>query len=162
MPCKTDAHPLLGKRAPDFTLESSSGRNLKLSSLRGNCVVLYFYPKDDTSGCTIEAKGFRDISEKINNAGAIVLGISPDSVASHCKFISKHGLNFQLLADPEHSVAEKFGVWAEKSMYGKKYMGIVRTTFLIDKNSRISHIWSKVKPQGHAEEVLQVINSMKE
>ena len=121
MPCKTDAHPLLGKRAPDFTLESRSGRNLKLSSLRGNCVVLYFYPKDDTSGCTIEAKGFRDISEKINNAGAIVLGISPDSVASHCKFISKHGLdsNCSLIQNTALLKNSRLG---RKSMYGKKYI----------------------------------------
>ncbi len=161
MPAKTDAHPLQGKKAPDFTLESSSGTMLNLSSLKGKRVVLYFYPKDDTSGCTLEAKEFRDAAEKFNEAGAIVLGISPDSVISHCKFISKHGLNFQLLADPDHSVAEKYCVWAEKSMYGKKYMGIVRTTFLIGNDGKIEHVWSKVKPQGHAEEVLQVINSIK-
>jgi len=160
MPAQKDEHPLLGKKAPDFTLESSSGSMLKLSSLKGSIVVLYFYPKDDTSGCTLEAKEFRDAEEKFNKAGAVVLGVSPDSVASHCKFISKHGLNFQLLADPEHAVAEKYGVWAEKSMYGKKYMGILRTTFLIGMDGKICHVWSKVKPQGHAEEVLQAINAI--
>jgi len=160
MPSEPISHPLVGKKAPDFTLESSAGAKLKLSSQKGKVVVLYFYPKDNTSGCTVEAKEFRDANDSYIEAGALVLGISPDSIESHCKFIDKHGLNFQLLSDPEHTVAEKYGVWVEKSMYGKKYMGIQRATFLIDKEGRVVHVWLKVKPQGHAREVLEIITSI--
>ncbi len=160
MPAKQTPHPLEGKKAPAFTLESSAGKNVKLSDFKGSLTVLYFYPKDNTPGCTLEAKEFRDAAQEFEKAGAVVLGVSPDSVASHCKFIDKHDLNFLLLADPEHVVAEKYGVWVEKNMYGKKYMGIQRATFLIDGNGRVRCVWPKVKPSGHAQEVLDAINEL--
>ena len=160
MPVKQPEHPLQGKKAPAFTLESSAGTKLRLSSLKGNIVVVYFYPKDNTSGCTLEAKEFRDAAKEFNKAGAVVLGVSPDSIKSHCNFIEKFDLNFQLLSDPDHVVAEKYGVWVEKSMYGKKYMGIQRATFLIDKAGKICKVWPKVKPLGHAAEVLESIEAI--
>ncbi len=160
MPQKSEVHPLEGKKAPVFTLASSAGTDLKLSSLKGSVVVLYFYPKDNTSGCTIEAKEFRDAAKEFTKAGAVVLGVSPDSVRSHCGFIEKHDLNFQLLADPDHTVAEKYGVWVEKSMYGKKYMGIQRATFLIGTDGKVTRVWPKVKPQGHAAEVLEAVKAI--
>ncbi|HDP35390.1 MAG TPA: thioredoxin-dependent thiol peroxidase [Candidatus Hydrogenedentes bacterium] len=154
-------HPLEGKRAPAFTLKSCSGAKVRLADLKGKIVVLYFYPKDNTSGCTIEAKGFRDAQKDMTKAGALVLGVSPDSVASHCRFRDNHDLNFDLLADPGHAVAEKYGVWIEKSMYGRKYMGVQRATFLIDQAGKICHVWPKVKPQGHAKEVLEAVSALK-
>lgn len=157
---KADSHPLEGKKAPVFSLESGSGATLKLSQFKGKIVVLYFYPKDNTSGCTMEAKEFRDLRKAFSDQGAVVLGVSPDSAASHCKFADKYELGFELLADTEHAVAEKFGVWAEKSMYGKKYMGIVRSTFLIDTAGKIRRVWSKVKPAGHAAEVLDAVREL--
>jgi thioredoxin-dependent peroxiredoxin len=160
MPQKSEVHPLEGKKAPAFTLASSVGTDVKLSSLKGSIVVLYFYPKDNTSGCTLEAQEFRDTAKEFGKAGAVVFGVSPDSIRSHCGFIEKHALNFQLLADPDHAVAEKYGVWVEKSMYGKKYMGIQRATFLIGADGKVVRVWSKVKPQGHAAEVLEAVKAI--
>jgi thioredoxin-dependent peroxiredoxin len=155
-PCKLKE----GAKAPAFSLYSQEGGQISLSKLKDKTVVLYFYPKDDTSGCTIEAKGFRDLAADFEDASVLVLGISPDGLESHCKFAKKHGLNFQLLADPDHTVAEKYGVWVEKHMYGKNYMGIQRTTFLIDKTGVIAKIWPKVKPEGHAEDVLSAVKKL--
>ncbi|MGI6461015.1 MAG: thioredoxin-dependent thiol peroxidase [Candidatus Hydrogenedentales bacterium] len=152
--------PEVGKKAPAFTLPSSSGGNVKLSDFAGSPVIVYFYPKDDTPGCTVEAKGFQALAADFDKAGVPVLGISPDSVDSHCTFAEKHGLAFALLADEKHEVAEKYGVWVEKNMYGKKYWGIQRSTFLIDKNGAIAKIWPRVKPQGHAEEVLEAARGL--
>lgn len=147
-----------GSSAPDFTLLDQDGKETTLSALKGKPVVLYFYPKDDTSGCTKQACDFRDTQPAIKKAGAVVLGVSPDSVASHVKFAKKYELPFTLLSDPDHAVAEKYGVWVEKSMYGRKYMGIERTTFLIDSKGKIAEIWKKVKVPGHVE---AVVNSLK-
>ena len=157
---KMESHPLEGKKAPVFSLESGSGATVKLSGLKGKIVVLYFYPKDNTSGCTLEAKEFRDLRQEFDALGAVVLGVSPDSAASHCKFADKYELGFELLADTDHTLAEQYGVWAEKSMYGKKYMGIVRTTFLIDGKGKIRRVWSKVKPAGHAAEMLDAVREL--
>ncbi len=143
--------------APDFTLPADDDRDVTLSSLRGKWVVLYFYPKDDTSGCTTQACGFRDSFPRFGDLDAVILGVSPDGVKSHQKFKDKHDLPFTLLADTEHAVAELYGVWKEKSMYGRTYMGIERTTFLIDPDGRIARIFAKVKPAGHAEEVAEAI-----
>lgn len=148
-----------GDAAPDFTLPRSGGGTLSLHDLRGRRVVLYFYPKDDTSGCTKEACEFRDTSEQIDAADAVVLGISPDGVASHDRFRQKYGLPFALLADEDHAVADRYGVWQEKSMYGKKYWGIARTTFLIDGDGKIERIWERVKPAGHAAVVLATVTA---
>jgi peroxiredoxin Q/BCP len=147
----------IGSPAPDFTAVSNTGETITLSQFRGQYVVLYFYPKDDTPGCTKEACGFRDALPNFSDANAIVLGVSRDDTASHAKFVKKFDLNFPLLADTEGTITEAYGVWVEKSMYGKKYMGIERTTFLIDKNGKISSVWPKVKVDGHAAEVLQAI-----
>lgn len=144
----------IGDKAPDFTLLSDKKESVTLSNLRGKKVVLYFYPKDDTSGCTKEACGFRDNLPKIETQKAAILGVSPDSVESHQKFIKKYNLNFTLLSDPDHKIAEDYGVWGEKSMYGKTYWGILRTTFIIDEHGKIVRIFEKVKVDGHAEEIL--------
>ena len=152
--------PAAGKKAPAFNLESNTGEKVSLAGLKGQKVVLYFYPKDDTPGCTVEAQEFRSILDQFKAAGATVLGVSPDDVKSHCKFIKKFDLNFDLLADTEHAVCEKFGVWVEKSMYGKKYMGAQRATFLIDGDGKIAKVWPKVKPEGHAAEVLEAVKAL--
>lgn len=149
-----------GSKAPDFTLATDSDAKLKLSSLKGKNVVLYFYPKSDTPGCTTEACEFRDQNAAYAATGTVVLGVSPDLVKAQAKFRTKFDLPFTLLADEEHLVAEKYGVWVEKSMYGKKYMGVERTTFIIDKEGKIAKIFSKVKPVGHAAEVLASLNSL--
>ncbi len=149
--------PQVGQDAPDFTLPSDAGGETALRSLRGRKVVLYFYPKDDTSGCTTQACEFRDAWADVQAAGAIVLGVSPDGVASHGKFRAKYELPFPLLADEDHRVAEAYGVWGEKSMYGRTYEGILRTTFVIDERGRISHVFEKVKPKGHAAAVLAAL-----
>ena len=146
-----------GSLAPDFTLPTDTGESLTLSALRGRTVVLYFYPKDDTSGCTAEACEFRDAMPRFDDLDAVVLGISPDPVASHQKFKQKYELPFALLADTDHAVAERYGVWKEKSMYGRKYMGVERTTFVIASDGRIAHVFEKVKPAGHAAEVAAVV-----
>ncbi len=149
--------PEAGKKAPAFTLPGSGGKPVKLSDFKGKRVVLYFYPKDDTPGCTTEAKEFQAAAADFEAANAVVLGVSPDGVEKHCKFAEKYGLGFELLADTEHAVAEKYGVWVEKSMYGKKYMGMQRATFLIDEQGKVAQVWPKVKPAGHAKQVLDAL-----
>jgi peroxiredoxin Q/BCP len=146
-----------GDKAPDFTLLSDEGAEVTLSSLRGQKVVLYFYPKDDTPGCTIQACDFRDAAPAFEKLDAVVLGVSADSAESHAKFRQKFDLNFPLLVDEDHAVCEAYGVWKEKSMYGKKFMGIERSTFLIDEQGAVSEIWRRVKPKGHAEMLQEVL-----
>jgi thioredoxin-dependent peroxiredoxin len=146
-----------GVKAPEFSLAADDGSTVALKDLRGQPVVLYFYPKDDTPGCTKEACEFRDSWRDVQRAGAVVLGVSPDSAASHEKFKRKYNLPFPLLADPDHAVAAAYGAWGEKSMYGRKYEGILRTTFLIDREGRIARVFEKVKPEGHAAEVLAAL-----
>ena len=145
--------PAVGKSAPAFTLDTDTGERLSLRDLKGKPVVLYFYPKDDTSGCTAEACEFRDAFPRFDKSKAVILGVSPDPVKSHQKFKAKYELPFTLLADTDHAVAEQYGVWKEKSMYGRKYMGVERTTFISDAAGKIAKIFEKVKPQGHAAEV---------
>jgi peroxiredoxin Q/BCP len=140
-----------GSRAPDFTLTSDDGSTVTLSALRGKKVVLYFYPKDDTPGCTTQACDLRDAMPTFQDLDAVVLGVSPDPVASHRKFRDKFGLNYPLLADEDHRVAEAYGVWKEKKMYGRTSMGIERSTFLIDEDGKIREAWRKVSPKGHAD-----------
>jgi thioredoxin-dependent peroxiredoxin len=146
-----------GDAAPDFTLRSDAGEEVTLSSLRGRVVVLYFYPKDDTPGCTTQACGIRDRYGEFEQAGAVVLGVSPDSVERHVKFREKYGLPFALLADPEHEVAERYGVWGEKSFAGKKYMGVSRSTFVIAPDGTLARAMHDVKPATHADDVLAVL-----
>lgn len=150
-----------GAKAPDFRLPADDGSEVKLSKLKGQPVVLYFYPKDDTSGCTREAKDFSDLSGAFTKAGAAVYGISPDSVKSHVKFRCKHDLTVRLLADEEKQTVTAYGVWVEKSMYGKKYMGVERSTFLIDGKGKLVKVWRKVSVPGHAEEVLEAVKALK-
>jgi thioredoxin-dependent peroxiredoxin len=150
--------PAAGTPAPDFTLPASDGSEVTLSALRGQYVVLYFYPKDDTPGCTTEACSFRDNWHTLEQRGVRVLGISRDSVKSHQKFAEKYGLPFTLLSDEGGEVTEKYGVWVEKSMYGKTYMGIARVTFVVGPDGVISHVWEKVHPEGHAAEVLEFLD----
>ena|SRR5687768_18616928 len=152
--------PREGELAPDFTVMSDSGDALRLSELQGRWVALFFYPKDDTPGCTVEAEGFRDQAHRYDGADAILLGISPDDVASHCRFKEKYGLPYTLLADTDHAVAERYGVWREKSMFGRKFWGVVRTTFLIDREGRIAKVFAKVDPPTHAEEVLRELAAL--
>jgi len=147
----------VGQKAPDFTLSDDNGQKVKLSDYKGKKVVLYFYPKDDTPGCTTEACNFRDGFSEIQARGAVVLGVSADSIESHKKFKKKFELNFPLLADPDKKMIESYGVWKEKSMYGKKYMGIERTTFVIDSQGKISHIFPKVKVAEHFDEVVEAL-----
>jgi peroxiredoxin Q/BCP len=143
-----------GSPAPDFELQSDTGETVRLSSLRGKPVVLYFYPKDHTSGCTTQACGIRDAWSEFERAGAVVLGVSPDDVASHESFRAHYELPFTLLADPDHKVAEAYGVWAEKSRYGRTYMGIVRSTFVIAPDGTIQKVMRDVRPATHADDVL--------
>ncbi|HEX3996979.1 MAG TPA: thioredoxin-dependent thiol peroxidase [Pirellulales bacterium] len=149
-----------GEKAPDFTLEDDRGTKVKLSACRGRPVVLYFYPKDDTPGCTREACAFRDRSAEIAAAGVRIFGISPDTVESHGKFRDKFTLNFPLLADVGHKVAERFGAWREKNMYGKKTMGIQRSTYLIDRDGRVAKAWKSVQVDGHDAKVLEAIAAL--
>jgi len=144
-----------GDRAPDFTLASTSGEDITLSSLFGKRVVLYFYPKDMTPGCTTEAHEFSALAKKFSAQGTLVFGISPDTIESHNKFIAKEEITFPLLADVGHKIADKYGVWVEKSMYGKKYMGVERATFVIDQEGKLETIYRKVKAVGHAACVLE-------
>lgn len=146
-----------GAPAPDFTLTSDAGERIKLSDLRGKPVVLYFYPKDDTPGCTTQARGLRDVYADFRERGAVVLGVSPDDVASHVKFKEKYSLPFTLLADPDHRVAEEYGVWKERNLYGKKSMGIERSTFVIDEGGNITKAMRRVKPDTHAAAVLDAL-----
>jgi peroxiredoxin Q/BCP len=148
-----------GKKAPSFKLEDQHGELVSLDSLKGKNVVLYFYPKDDTSGCTKEACNFRDEFPKFSNLDAVILGVSPDSVESHKKFAAKYKLPFSLLSDENKEVLEKYGVWQEKSMYGKKYMGVVRTTFIVDKKGIIKKIFPKVKVDDHNKEVMEALKA---
>ncbi|WNG40425.1 thioredoxin-dependent thiol peroxidase [Archangium violaceum] len=147
--------PQTGTPAPDFQLQDQNGNDVKLSQLRGKNVVLYFYPKDDTPGCTREACDFRDEHSALQEAGAVVLGVSPDDIRSHQKFATKFSLPFPLLADTGHQVAESYGVWGEKSLYGRTFMGITRATFLIDTEGKVARVWPKVKVQGHVQDILQ-------
>jgi len=146
-----------GKPAPDFEATTDSGERVKLSDFRGKPVVLYFYPKDDTPGCTVEACGFRDTYSEFEQRGAVVLGVSPDDEASHARFKEKFDLPFTLLADPEHDVAEKYGVWGEKKYRGRTYMGVSRSTFIIDAEGKLAKAIHGVKPDGHPEQVLDAL-----
>ena len=145
----------VGSKAPSFSLQSDEGKNIALKDFAGKKVVLYFYPKDDTPGCTKEACSFTENSSALRKAGAVVLGVSADSVPSHQKFKTKYKLNFPLLSDPDRETIQKYGVWKEKNMYGKKMMGVERTTFIIDEEGKIAHIFPKVKVDGHTEKVLE-------
>ena len=148
-----------GKKAPAFTLKDQHGETHRLADYAGKPVVLYFYPKDDTPGCTKEACDFRDAQRKFSNRKAVVLGVSPDSLKSHDKFIAKFELPFTLLADTDHAVAEAYGVWTEKSMYGRTYMGIERSTFVIGPDGKVKAIFRKVKVDGHVDEVLEAVSA---
>ncbi|GMU62478.1 MAG: peroxiredoxin [Myxococcaceae bacterium] len=146
-----------GKKAPAFSLKNQAGKTVKLADFAGKQVVLYFYPKDDTPGCTKEACDFRDEHSKLTKAGAVVLGVSPDDEARHTKFREKYELPFDLLADVGHEVAQKYGAWGQKSLYGRKFMGIIRSTFLIGADGKVKKVWPKVKVDGHAEDVLAAL-----
>jgi peroxiredoxin Q/BCP len=152
--------PQVGSKAPDFDLPGSNGKNIALKDLKGKNVVVYFYPKDDTPGCTVEACGLRDNFKEFEGLNAVILGVSPDSVTSHGKFISKFKLPFILLADENKKMCQDYGVWVEKSMYGKKYMGVARTTFIVDKNGIIAKIFEKVKPEGHHQEIITALKNL--
>jgi peroxiredoxin Q/BCP len=149
-----------GDKAPAFSLPGAGGATISLAGLKGKAVALYFYPKDDTSGCTQEAIDFNGLRKDFSAAGAEIVGVSPDPVKSHDKFRAKHGLDFALASDESKAMLEAYGVWAEKSMYGRKYMGVERTTFLIDKSGKIARIWRKVKVPGHAKEVLAAVKAL--
>jgi len=153
----SESQPSIGHQAPDFTLPASGGHTVSLSQFRGRTVVLYFYPKDDTSGCTREALDFTADTDAFAAAGAVVLGVSKDSVAKHEKFIAKHGLGVTLVSDPEGELCARYGAWVEKSMYGRKYMGIDRATFLIGPDGVLRREWRKVKVPGHVAEVLAAV-----
>jgi len=144
---------LLNRPAPDFTLESDTSERVTLSGFKGNAVVLYFYPKDDTPGCTMEACDFRDLFPRFTRGKAVILGISPDSPRKHANFKKKYKLPFTLLSDKDHKVAEQYGLWVEKTFWGRKYMGVERTTYIIGPDGKIKEIFAKVNPEGHAAEV---------
>ena len=148
-----------GNKAPDFKLKDQNEKEISLSDYKGKNVILYFYPKDNTSGCTAEACSFRDDFPKFKKVETVILGVSPDSVESHKKFAKKYNLNFSLLADEDKEVIKKYDVWKEKSMYGRKYMGVERSTFIIDSDGKIKKIFRKVKVQGHNEEVMEALKS---
>ena len=150
-----------GVTAPDFALPDETGQTFKLSAYKGSVVVVYFYPKDDTPGCTTEAKNFSALADAFKAAGSVVIGISPDSSQSHHKFKAKHGLAVTLIADQDRAAATAYGVWVEKSMYGKTYMGVERSTFLVGAAGKISKIWRKVKVPGHADDVLAAVKALK-
>jgi peroxiredoxin Q/BCP len=161
MAANTADLPKVGEQAPDFTLGSDEGHDVSLADFRGKqAVVLYFYPKDDTTGCTAEACAFRDIRGEFESRGAAILGVSPDTVKSHVKFKNKYELNFPLLADPDHALAERYGVWQLKKFMGREYMGIVRTTFVIDKDGKIAAVFPSVKVTGHADAVLKAVEGL--
>ncbi|MBN9670806.1 thioredoxin-dependent thiol peroxidase [Roseibium aggregatum] len=150
----------IGDTAPDFNLEGDGGERVSLSALQGKPVVVYFYPKDNTPGCTKEAIAFSGLTEEFDKLGVTVIGLSPDSAKKHDNFIAKHNLSVRLGADTDTKTAEAYGVWVEKSMYGKKYMGVERSTFLVDANGKLARIWRKVKVQGHAEDVLDTVRAL--
>ncbi len=147
----------IGDKAPDFSSTDENGKKISLKDFKGSKVVMYFYPKDDTTGCTAEACDFRDNFARIKKSGAMLLGISPDTEKSHTKFKEKYELPFPLVADTEKVICEAYGVWQEKSMYGRKYMGVVRTTFIIDEKGKIAHIFPKVKVKGHVDAILEAL-----
>lgn len=149
-----------GDPAPDFTLQDEEEKSVTLSGLRGNPVVLYFYPKDNTPGCTTEACDFRDNMARAKGAGAVVLGVSPDSVRSHQRFKEKYGLSFPLLADEEHNIAEAYGAWGEKKMYGKVREGLIRSTFLINPGGNVVRVWRNVRVKGHVDAVLEALEAL--
>ena len=149
-----------GKKAPEFKLASSEGGEVRLKDLRGKTVVLYFYPKDDTPGCTREACAFRDSQAALEKKGVVVLGVSGDSLASHGKFKAKYKLNFPLLSDPDKAVAQKYGAWGEKVLYGKKFVGMIRSTFVIDAEGVVRKVFPRVKVDGHAEKVLEAVSQL--
>ena len=146
-----------GERAPGFSLPGDDGRQVSLSDFAGRTVVLYFYPRDDTETCTVEACGFRDRWAAVRRKGAVVLGVSPDPVRSHARFRAKHRLPFPLLADEDHAVAEAYGAWGEKQLYGRRFLGVLRTTFVIDGTGRVTRVFEKVRAKGHAAEVLAAL-----
>jgi thioredoxin-dependent peroxiredoxin len=148
-----------GEKAPAFSLKDSNGKTVKLSDFKGQHVVLYFYPKDDTPGCTREACDFRDQHTVLKKSGAVVLGVSPDSQERHTKFTKKYELPFTLLSDTDHEVAEKYGAWGDKTLYGRKFKGIIRSTFLIGPDGKVQRVWPKVKVDGHVADVLEAIRS---
>ncbi len=150
----------VGDTLPDFDLPTNGGNTLSRAALKGKKVVMYFYPKDMTPGCTTEAEGFRDHIAAFEKAGAVVIGVSKDSIKRHDNFVAKHALPFQLISDENGTLCEDFGVWVEKNMYGRKYMGIQRATFIIDETGTIVHAWPKVKVKGHVEEVLKTLNAL--
>lgn len=150
----------IGESAPDFELDGDGGSKITLSALRGSPVVVYFYPKDDTPGCTKEAIAFSALEQEFAKLGARIIGISPDTAAKHDKFKAKHNLTVSLAADPEKTACEAYGIWVEKSMYGKKYMGVERSTFLVDAEGKLTQIWRKVKVAGHAEAVLDAVKAL--
>lgn len=150
--------PVVGRPAPDFTLPSTTGENVSLKQFKGKkTVVLYFYPKDETPGCTREACDFRDHGEEFEHAGVVVLGISNDPLETHQRFLTKHKLSFPLLSDEDATVSKLYGVYKQKNLYGKKHLGIERTTFVIDKTGRVAQIWPKVKVEGHIQDVLEFV-----
>jgi len=150
----------VGKKAPAFTMESSDGGKVKLADLAGKIVVLYFYPRDNTSGCTTEAENFRDALPALKKLGAVVLGVSKDSIVSHCKFRDKYELTFPLLTDPEGKVMEAYGAWGDKNMYGKKMKGIIRSTVLIGKDGKVVKHWPKVTVKGHVDDVVATVKAL--
>ena len=153
--------PRIGDKAPEINLTASNGKVISLKDYKDQKnVVLYFYPKDDTPGCTVQACGFRDAIKNVQKVDAVVLGVSPDGISSHQKFIQKFNLPFILLSDEDKKTCQDYGVWVEKSMYGRKYMGVARTTFIIDKTGKIAKIFEKVKPQGHEKEVIEALKSI--
>lgn len=149
------------QKAPDFSLPDQNGKIVSLNDFSGQWLVIYFYPKDNTPGCTTEALEFTQYLERFQKAGASILGVSPDSAKSHCQFIAKHNLSVQLLSDPEHTMAESYGAWGLKKFMGKEYMGIIRSTFLIDPQGIIAHIWQNVRVKGHVEAVWKTFNDSK-
>lgn len=152
--------PKMGEKAALFSAKNQNGELVKLEDFQSDWLVLYFYPKDDTPGCTLEAKDFSEYSKQFDSLGAKIVGVSPDSEKSHCKFINKHNLSIQLLSDPEHQVCEAYGVWQLKKFMGKEYMGVVRSTFLIDPEGNLAYTWSKVRTKGHVEKVFSKLQEL--
>ena len=152
----------IGKKAPAFTLESSDGGKVKLADHAGKVVVLYFYPKDNTPGCTVEAEEFRDAVPALKKLGAVVLGVSKDSIASHCKFRDKYKLNFPLLSDPDGTVLESYGAWGDKVLYGKRSKGVIRSTVLVGKDGKVVQHWPKVSVKGHVAAVIEAVRALEE